>query len=432
MNPMVFPMCAALALAPLGAQVGYWSDGPAGFSFVHLAHDPTRHVFVILGNLQGDPAAHEKVFEYDGSVVRSFHVLPAGDFAMFCAFDPAHGYTVIVSYVQNVGMRTWSWDGTTLTLRESASSLYAPQLVSGAADLVAGTAVLHGRVQGGNACFAWDGTTWQQLGVAPYPTERVVTHPVTGRPVLQFTQFSPYQAWRWSGVQWQADPAASPPVPLQAASTDLQHNLALGFHGADITPASLHLWNGSQWSTLPMYGTEPAASSLPVASAFGDGIMLVDDGSVLRRLDLRPVTVGSFATIGAGCPGPAGIPSLAAAPNSTPRTGNPFTVVLANLPSSPFNRPFLFTGTNRTTWGSMPLPVDLGLLGMPGCTAWIAPEFTAVLANSSGTASCTLAVPQATQLVGAVFHAQGAVLVPGFNGAGLVVSNAGTAVIGTP
>jgi len=430
MNAAVsFFLVGATGLASVGAQAGYWSDGPAGFSNVHLTHDPGRHVFVFTGDRANDPSAREEVFEYDGTAVRSFHVLPAGDISMYCVYDPLRSYTALVSYVSGVGFRTWSWDGTALSLREAESALTSLAFDSNAADLVAGTALLHGRVTGGNACFAWDGATWHQLGTAPFPTERVVTHPQTGRPLLQFTLASPGQAWSWDGVGWQANPAAIAPAALLAAATDRQHNRVLGIEGA---PGAVHSWNGTQWQLLPMSGLAPAASMSPRACALGDGIMLVDNGTGLRRLDLVPLTAGSFTALGAGCPGPTGTPLLAPAGGNMPRTGSSFVLQLSGLPSSPINRPFLFTGTNVSSWGGVPLPVDLGVFGMSGCTAWIAPDFTAVLVNQGGTAWATFAIPMGAPLVGARFFAQGAVLVPGFNAGSLVVSNAGAGLVGTP
>lgn len=67
-----------------------------------------------------------------------------------------------------------------------------------------------------------------------------------------------------------------------------------------------------------------------------------------------------------------------------------------------------------------------------GCTLFVSIDQEFVLANVSGTATWNLPVPNDLGLLGLDAYVQGAVLVPGFNPANLVVSNAGHAVVGTP
>ncbi|MBM4059986.1 MAG: hypothetical protein FJ265_02670 [Planctomycetes bacterium] len=144
-----------------------------------------------------------------------------------------------------------------------------------------------------------------------------------------------------------------------------------------------------------------------------------------------PVTApASHAPFGAGCAGSAGTPQLAAAPRSLPFVGNPFTVQLTGIPGSMFNAAFVVSGLSRTSWNGLPLPHDLTAWGLPGCSAWIAPEATEWLPNVGGTASKTWNIPPSPSLVGVEFFVQGAVMDPPAHAAWFVLSNAGTVHVG--
>ncbi|MCA8952488.1 MAG: hypothetical protein KDE27_23455 [Planctomycetes bacterium] len=69
---------------------------------------------------------------------------------------------------------------------------------------------------------------------------------------------------------------------------------------------------------------------------------------------------------------------------------------------------------------------------MPGCSAWLAPVYTRPPVNMQGTATFDIAIPMSQYFVGIDFYVQAAVLVPGWNLASVVVSNAGHGRAGTP
>ena len=92
---------------------------------------------------------------------------------------------------------------------------------------------------------------------------------------------------------------------------------------------------------------------------------------------------------------------------------NSLTVLLTGL-----NNPLLY-------------PVELSTVGMPGCFQYFNPASSvAAVADASGLASLTAAVPQSTSLLGALFLSQYAALDPAANATGAVTSNFGRVMVG--
>ena len=80
---------------------------------------------------------------------------------------------------------------------------------------------------------------------------------------------------------------------------------------------------------------------------------------------------------------------------------------------------------------AFPAPVPLAVIGMPGCSAFIDPLFSAGLPTTGGTASMALGIPSSLPLEGMHFFVQGVVLDVGVNPANLTVSNAADGTIGS-
>ncbi|MBZ0214430.1 MAG: hypothetical protein K8H99_11565 [Nitrospirae bacterium] len=81
-------------------------------------------------------------------------------------------------------------------------------------------------------------------------------------------------------------------------------------------------------------------------------------------------------------------------------------------------------------FGTIPLPLDLTLLGMPGCAWYTDIAATLPMATSSGTARVTFVLPNTPNVVGLQFFCQGLVFDPAANSAGLISTNAGAGIIG--
>jgi hypothetical protein len=146
---------------------------------------------------------------------------------------------------------------------------------------------------------------------------------------------------------------------------------------------------------------------------------------------VEALPAAAVAPFGQGCVGPYGlVPTLAAAPGSLPRIGQPCTFVVGALPNLITVPVFVFgfdTTIQTGSGGAYPLPFDLGVLGWPGCQQLVAADVSVATITASGAVQHAVAVPYAPSLVGAPFHAQAIVL---YHLGGVAVTNGLTATIG--
>ena len=135
-----------------------------------------------------------------------------------------------------------------------------------------------------------------------------------------------------------------------------------------------------------------------------------------------------FETFGQGCAGTVATPRLDLADGELPWAGDLLTVELTDLP--PSGSAFGLLGFSRTRFGQLVLPFDLGVIGMPGCLLYCGGDIGVSFANLGGRAAWPIAIPTDPAALGTVFYVQGAVVDPGANLLGVVVTNAGEARIG--
>lgn len=112
-----------------------------------------------------------------------------------------------------------------------------------------------------------------------------------------------------------------------------------------------------------------------------------------------------------------------------PQFGANFTLQLTA--GQPFVPAFLVYGMNRTSWLSLPLPLDLGMFGAAGCVNQTSADVVSLLLlDGSGAATSSMAIPTDTSFAGFTWHNQAALVTPGANALDMTVTNAGTAVVG--
>ncbi len=95
-----------------------------------------------------------------------------------------------------------------------------------------------------------------------------------------------------------------------------------------------------------------------------------------------------------------------------------------------FGSAFMALGLSKTDWRGQSLPMDLGSLGLWGCSSFTSVEVAFPLVSFLGTAIWSFEIPNHGSLVGTPFYNQGFVLDVGANPAGFIVSNGGEGVIG--
>jgi hypothetical protein len=135
-----------------------------------------------------------------------------------------------------------------------------------------------------------------------------------------------------------------------------------------------------------------------------------------------PAGIGFFA---AGCGGSLPVTNLQ--PQSTPQIGGVFVVDLNNLPQA---SAVLIVGLSNTTSTYGPLPLDTTSFGAPGCFVHVSPELFIPLVGVGTTATFSFGVPLVPALQCLQFYMQAGVTDPGFNAAGVVLSDAVAGIIG--
>ncbi|MCR9243515.1 MAG: hypothetical protein NXI31_00680 [bacterium] len=135
-----------------------------------------------------------------------------------------------------------------------------------------------------------------------------------------------------------------------------------------------------------------------------------------------------FSTVGAGCPGSNGTPTLSS--SGVPTIGQRFWMDLANAPSSTIA--LLRAGLSDTTSPAGPLPLPLAPFGAPGCIWRNSAELALGLLQTSAAGAGSFGLPLAnnTALIGLPFHAQFFVIDPPANQLGATVTNGAKCTIG--
>jgi hypothetical protein len=136
---------------------------------------------------------------------------------------------------------------------------------------------------------------------------------------------------------------------------------------------------------------------------------------------------GCYELFGNGCAGTAGTPALANA--GFPDLGRTMQLVVTSARAN--TTVAFFFGASNTNYNGLQLPFPLGNFQMPGCSLLVSVDF--VLSggtNASGEARLSFGMPNVAGLIGTKFHNQVAVVDQGANGAGVVMTNGGTATVG--
>lgn len=145
------------------------------------------------------------------------------------------------------------------------------------------------------------------------------------------------------------------------------------------------------------------------------------------RLSFTPVAQvqeGGFGFLAAGCDSTYGTSQLHA---NTPRIGQTLSITASSLP---FDAVVMLLGFSTTVSAYGPLPIDLAVLGAPGCPARVADDVTGFVLGTFNEATWNLSVPNSVVFVGVPFYAQGLVFDPGMNAFGFTTSDAGAGVFG--
>lgn len=135
--------------------------------------------------------------------------------------------------------------------------------------------------------------------------------------------------------------------------------------------------------------------------------------------------LAGYGFFGPGCAGSLGVSRLT--PSAMPAVGTTLNVGINNLPLS---AGIMLTGFSNTVSAFGPLPVDAASFGAPGCSLRSSTEISSFVLGVGNTATWSLTIPSGTGLIGLLLFNQAAVIDPGFNPAGVVLSDAAGFMVG--
>ncbi|MDP9093095.1 MAG: kelch repeat-containing protein, partial [Actinomycetota bacterium] len=186
------------------------------------------------------------------------------------AYDGTHNLDILFGGHTSAGATagdTWTWDGTTWTLKAPATSPPARDGATMAYDTATGTTILFGGFGTGylNDTWSWNGTTWTHLTPATSPPARrwasMAYDPALGKIVL-FGGCSTggylNDTWLWNGTTWAS--VTTPPALTARDDVGLSYDQTAGnmvLYGG-LTGTSTYL--GDTW----LYGSGGWTQASPV------------------------------------------------------------------------------------------------------------------------------------------------------------------------
>jgi hypothetical protein len=367
-----------------------------------LVTDTRRNRIVMFGGRSPSLTANANdTWEWNGSDWQLMTPAASPSTRAFygAAFDARRGRTVIVGAQSTfVGSETWEYDGTTWQQAVTATTLVSRESPSLCYDAGRGVIVLFGGYYAMSPgtmfgeTWEYDGVDWTQRTTASTPAPRyrasMVYDEARGRVVLQggFGAQVFTDTWEYDGVDWTQVSASSLLRPTEAyASFDrtLGKVLHFGGSGPSGNGGDTNVWDGP--------------------------------------------TSGIFAPYGSGCAGSSGVPLLDAP--AAPRLGQNFQVDVLSI--APTALPFLLIGYGNTDWLTLPLPLDLGLLGINGCALQTSIDLALQLPNVAGSASLVAPVPPFVSTLYARIWLQALMFDPQAPNGVAAVSNAAHVVVGS-
>jgi hypothetical protein len=339
---------------------------------------------------------------------------PRSRFAL--AGDPATGRAWLFGGVANGGAPLgdfWQWNGTGWQQLPGGPGARCDLGLCFRADTQ--TLVLYGGNDGAGSAnhetWEWNGTAWS-LRSATFPPHtgeaRLAWVPGRQRVVLTTFGLLGLEVWEWDGVSWfSTNPPVrpSPQQGLHVAYDPVRENVLLveataAFGTPLPAPGAIHEWDGSQWRPLP---NDPRlrGTTLAVAGVPGVGL-LVANGTTRITQTLVHDAPAVVAPFGSACPDPQRLLTATA-----PWLGRTVTL---RWPCAAGELCVFASGFGNTQWNGVPLPFDLGVLGLPGCSLRVAADVLDLRAPSGGVASLAIALPATPSLAGTRLYHQAAAL----------------------
>ena len=330
------------------------------------------------------------------------------------AYDATRNDTVLFGGKDALGNAlgdTWTFANNQWNYRPTATAPSARHGHAVAFDAKNGAVVLFGGIDATQALLAdtwlWNGSTWQQASPAHAPSarqEHAMAYDPYRRRVVLFGGAAQAglrnDVHEWNGTDWTEVLTAVNNGVTWAPRARSQH--AMGYdpvsdrivvHSGQIDGGAVltdtWAWDGSAWvqllagSNAPIYRKNAAmgrnaATQRLVAFGGSDGGARLNDAS-----ELAVPVLSRLREYGAACVGSAGPLELHPVANTQAALGTTLQMRMTGL-ALPFSAGVGFVGLSDQQANGIPLPVDLGLVGIPGCNAYNSADIQFPLGVPSG------------------------------------------------
>jgi hypothetical protein len=187
-------------------------------------------------------------------------------------------------------------------------------------------------------------------------------------------------------------------------------------------------WDGVSWVQRAP-ATNPGATN-DVAMTFDPmrDETLLFGGLFHLTWTYAPEVTATTRAFGSGCVGSAGVPVLAPGVGQRPWIGDGYRQLASNLPAG--SLAVFKLGVSDQWWGGLPLPFDLSIIGMTGCTEYVSNDVLVGVSTGAGSAGFTFPLPDNPSLRGARLFTQVFTVDPTANVFGATTTNAIEARLG--
>ncbi len=352
--------------------------------------------------------------------------MPNGDLVIGGNFVSVSG--VSCNRIARWNGSTWSPLGTGLGSTVNALAVLAN------GDLIAGGQFTTAGGASASRIARWNGSSWSALGPGANGTVRALAVLPSGDLVIGgfFTSMggvSCNRIARWNGLSWSL--GAGMDNTVYSLTVLPSGDLVAGgsFTTAGGTSAShVARWDGASWSPVGsgVSGTEvDALAAMPDGGFVAGGWFSSAGGFAAPYFARYGTCVSSYAVFGAGCAGTFGVPGNTA--NVSPRIGGTTVITVTGMAQ---NVGLFMIGSSNTMWNAAPLPIDLGIVGAPGCKLRVSDDIDMFIVGSGNAARLSLSVPNSTVFLAIQFYTQCLVLDPPATALGWIASDAAAALIG--
>ncbi len=357
------------------------------------------------------------------------------------AHDAARDVVVLFGGADASGPRAdhHEWNGSAWTQRFPTTLPPARSRGAMAYDFRRQRTVLVGGMAGTTALddhWEWDGQDWIDRSPAqrlPAGVVHVAYHGPRGDLVayVPMQGTAPSRTFLFDGSNWvERLPVTRPMVVAGCAMTSDEVRGVVVLIGMESGVLRALEWDGFEWTRRSLPFAIPGRSEFGLA--FAEDQVLLFGGS---RADLRPDELVGYRSLhpavarpfGTGCGTVAA--TLRAEPYRLAWPGTTFEARVSGLPVGATS--WLHVGASNTTFAGIPLPIDLGAIGMPGCALRTDVLLSLPLANFGGSALWRLPIPPRSEFVGATLFLQGFFADGQANSAGIGNSAGLQMVIGT-